>query len=141
MTASQTHILTVVTIILLIWGPIDHSSPFGLVIRIGYLIIIPLVTWFLLGLIWRAWNPNGETEERLKRILNGITSGAFIVMAILSAYSDSHLGNTHVVRSLDGYEDVGDYILLPGPDWWMVIVYTVLAGIFFWSSIRGPKNK
>lgn len=138
---NRGYIVTVVTIILLLWGQIDHSWPFGLAIRLGYLIIIPLVTWFLLGLIWKVWSPDNEAEERLSRTLAGVTSGVFIVMAILAAYSDSHLGNTHVVRSEGGYEDVGDFIMLPGPDWGTVFLYTILACIAFWYSIRDSNKE
>ncbi len=138
---NRGYIVTVVTIILLLWGPIDHSWPFYMAIRLGYLVIIPLVTWFLFRLIWKIWDPDNEEEERLSRTLAGVTSGVFIVMAILAAYSDSHLGNTHVVRSGDGYEDVGDFIMLPGPDWGGVYVYTILAGVAFWYSIRDSNNK
>ena len=62
---NREYIAMAVAIILLLWGPIDHSWPFWLAIRIGYLILIPLFTWFLLGLIWKAWQPNekGEWEE------------------------------------------------------------------------------
>jgi hypothetical protein len=138
---NRGYIVTVVTILLLIFGPVDDLWPFWLVIRIGYLIIIPLVTWFLLALIWKIWMPTDEAERRLSRTLAGITSGIFISMAIFAGYSESHLGNTQVVRSLDGYEDVGDYILLPGPDWGSVFLYTIIAVIAFWVSIRDPNNE
>ena len=139
--ANRGYLTLVATIILLLWGPINESWPFWFAIRLGYLIIIPLFIWFLLGLIWKYWSPDKEVEERLSRTLAGVTSGVFIVMAILAAYSKYHLGNTLVVRSREGYEDVGDYIMFPGPDWGSVFIYTILAVIAFWYSISHPNDE
>ena len=82
---ARKYLVGVLVVVLLIWGPIDHSWPAWLLIRMGYLIAIPLATWFLLGWIWRVWQPDAATEDRLERALGGATGGVFVVMAILEA--------------------------------------------------------
>jgi hypothetical protein len=56
------YIVGLVVVVLLIWGPLDHSWPWWFAISIGYLILIPLGTWFLLGWIWRDWQPQSDPE-------------------------------------------------------------------------------
>lgn len=63
---SRKYIVGVVAVALLIWGPLDHSWPAWLAIRIAYLILIPVATWFLLGWIWERWQPDPETERQLQ---------------------------------------------------------------------------
>ena len=62
-------------------------------------------------------------------------------MKIFAAFSKYHLGNTLVIRSGEGYEDVGDFITLTGPDWGSVYIYTILAIVAFWLSIRDPNDE
>ena len=114
---ARNYVVGVLVVILLIWGPLDHSWPAWFAIRTGYLIAIPLLTWFLLGSIWKVWQPDGATEERLERAFGGATGGALVVLAILAAMAHTHIGNTEWVRTRDGLEPVGDDIVLPGPNW------------------------
>ena len=126
--------------VLLIWGPIDHSWPAWFLIRTGYLIAVPAAAWFLLGWIWRVWQPDVASETRLERALGGATAGIFLVMAILAARANSHVGNTMWIRTRDGMEAVGDDIVLPGPDWANVIILIFFAGFAFWFSIARRKR-
>lgn len=139
--SSRKYLVGVLVVALLIWGPIDHSWPAWLVIRIGYLIAIPLAAWFLLGWIWRLWQPDVASENRLERALGGATGGVLVVMAILAAMADTHIGNTMWVRTRDGMEAVGDDIVLPGPDWGSVIMLIAAAGFAFWFSIAKRESK
>jgi hypothetical protein len=126
---------------LIVWGPIDYSWPSWLAIRIAYLIAIPLATWFLLVWIWRVWQPDAATENRLKRVLAGATAGALLVLAIFEAMADTHVGNTNWVRTYDGMEAVGDWIILQGPDWVTVVILLVASGFSFWISILKTESK
>jgi hypothetical protein len=83
--ASRKYLVGVTAVVLLIWGPIDHSWPAWLAIRLGYLFVIPLITWFLLGWIWKVWQPDEETENRLYRSLIGATAGVLLIFAVLEA--------------------------------------------------------
>jgi hypothetical protein len=139
---SRKYITGVVAVALLIWGPLDHSWPAWLAIRTAYLILVPLATWFLLGWIWRRWQPDSETETRLQRSLAGATAGILLVFAIMEAMSDTHIGNTMWVSDgHGGREAVGDNIVLPGPDWGQVLMLTAASGFAFWLSIaKGKPN-
>ena len=132
---SRKYLVGVLAVVLLIWGPIDHSWPAWLAIRVGYLIAAPMVTWFILGWIWRAWKPDAASENRLERALAGVTAGVLLVLSIFEAMADTHVGNTMWVQTRDGMEAVGDDITLPGPDWEIVIMLIVAAGFAFWFSI------
>jgi hypothetical protein len=137
---SRKYIVGVIAVALLIWGPIDHSWPAWLAIRIGYLILVPLATWFILGWIWKAWQPNPQTEKRLQRSLAGATAGVLLVFAIIQATADTHVGNTQWIQTRDGWEAVGDDIALPGPDWGTVIMLLAASGCASWLSISNSKS-
>jgi hypothetical protein len=140
---SQKYLVGVVFIALLIWGPIDHSWPAWLVIRISYLILIPIIVWFILNLIWKVWRPNTEAEDRLIRALTSATSGVLFVLAILELISDTHIGSTIWIQTREGQEAVGDDIIVQGSDWGAGIILFGLCALSFWHSIssREEKNK
>jgi hypothetical protein len=94
---SQKYLVGIIFLSLLIWGPIDHSWSVWLVIRISYLIAIPVIVWFLLKWIWKIWQPNLETEDRLIRALVSATSGGVFVLAIFELTSDTNIGNTIIL--------------------------------------------
>jgi succinate dehydrogenase hydrophobic anchor subunit len=138
---SRKYLVSVVFISLLIWGPMDHSWPSWLAIRISYLILIPVIVWFLLKWIWRIWKPSEELEDRLIRALASATSGVLLVLAILELMSDTHIGNTMWIQTRDGSEAVGDDIILRGPDWVAAIILFFLCAISFGYSISRREEK
>lgn len=73
------YIVGLVAVALLIWGPLDHSWPWWFAIRIGYLILIPLGTWFLLGWLWQDRQPQSDPE------LNDARMEAIKLIALASA--------------------------------------------------------
>ena len=125
----------------MIWGPIDHSWPAWLAIRIGYLIGIPLIALFVLHLIWRAWKPDEASEDRLQRTLASLTYGLFLVFAFLAATTKTHVGNTEWIQTRDGMEAVGDDVDLSGPDWSAVLMLAAAAGFAFWFSATKKESK
>lgn len=127
--------------ILLIWGPIDHSWPAWLAIRIGYLIIVPLVIWLLLGWVWNLWDPNNKLEITLERMLSGIICIVLLVLATLEAISKIHIGNDQWIRTRDGMEAVGEDIVLQGPDWRAVIVLVIIALLVLWFGVLKKGGK
>ncbi len=122
-------------IVLFIWGPINHSWPSWFLVRSGYLILVPLTVWLLLRWLWHHWEPNKKTENTLERILSGIICITLFVFAFLAAISKDHFGNTQVIRTRDGMEDVGDYIVLPGPDWGNVFLLVIFALLVLWFGV------
>lgn len=133
---SRKYLVGMLFVALLIWGPFNHSWPFWFVIRIGYLIAIPVAAWFFLKWIWGILQPDKVLEEMVKRALGYITSGIFLILGILEAVADTHIGNTMYVRTHDGVEAVGDYIVMPGPDWGHVIMLIICAVFAFWFTKR-----
>ena len=138
----RNYLTGTILVILLIWGPIDHSWPAWLIIRTSYLILIPLIVWLLFGWIWNRWQPTYNFENTLNRVLSGIISGGLFTLAILQATSTTHIGNTQTIRTRDGYEDVGDYIVLPGPDYGNVFVIVIIAIFVLWFGVlkKGSKS-
>jgi hypothetical protein len=133
---SRKYLVGALAAVLLIWGfPFERLLPDWFVIRIGYLIAIPLAAWFLLGWIWKKWQPDEAADDRLLRALVGATGGVFVVLAIFKVIADTHVGNTMWIQTRDGREAVGDDIVLRGPDWGHVAVLLILAGFAFWFSI------
>lgn len=139
--AFRNFIAGTIFAVLLIWGPIDHSWPAWLTIRIGYLIIIPVVVWLLLGWVWNLWPPNNKLEYVLNRVLSGIICIALFVLAALEALSKVHIGNTQWIRTRDGTEAVGDDIVLPGPDWGNVLVLVIIAVFVLWFGVLKKDAK
>jgi hypothetical protein len=137
---SRKYIVGVVFAYLILWGPIDESLKLWLVIRIAYIIIIPVLVWFLLKWIWNYWQPSLETEDRLERALAGVTSGVLFVLAIIEATSKYHIGNTMSVQTWHGWEDIGDYIILHEANWGGAFILFIFSIIAFWYSISKRDN-
>lgn len=137
----KNYITGTIFVILLIWGPIYHSWPMWLLIRTSYLIFIPLILWLLLNWIWNHWQPTDKLEVTLNRILSATISIGLFILAILEATSTTHIGNTQTIRTRDGYEDVGDYIELPGPDYGNVFVIVIIAILVLWFGVLKKDSK
>lgn len=137
----RNYLAGTIFVVLLIWGPIDHSWPAWLVIRIGYLILVPLSVWLLLGWVWNHWQPNKKLEITLERILSGIVCIALFAFAIHEIISKTHIGNTQWIQTRDGTEAVGDDIILPGPDWVNIFVIVVIALIVLWFGVLRKGTK
>jgi hypothetical protein len=140
--AFRKYLVGTIFAVLLIWGPIDHSWPLWLAIRIGYLILVPLAVWLSLGWIWYHWQPNNKLENTLERILSGIICIALFTLATLEAISETHVGNTQQIQTRDGMEDVGEDILLQGPDWGNVFILVIIAILLLWLGVlkKGAKT-
>lgn len=134
--SSRKFLVGVLVLGLLIWGPIDHSTPAWLLIRLSYLIAVPLGAWFLLGRIWNVWKPSPASEDMLERALGAASGGVFVTLAVFAATADHHWGNTMWVQTRDGLEAVGDDVIRSGPDWHTAFALFAAAGFSFWFSIR-----
>ncbi len=128
-------------LLLLLWGPIDHSWPSWLAIRIGYLIFIPLIIWFIIGWAWDYWQPSDKLETTLERILSGAICIALFTFAGIEGTSKNHIGNTQWIQTRDGLEAVGDDIILPGPDWGNFLVFIIIALAILWFGVLKMHKK
>jgi len=129
--ASRKYLVGVVAAVLLIWGPLDHSWPAWMAIRIGYLILVPLATWFLLGWIWRKWQPSPGAEKRLQRSLAATTAGVLLVLAIIEAIADTHVLMT---------EHMDEGIVVTGPNWLAVILLLIVSVYAFRFSMSESES-
>ncbi|MDP2637539.1 MAG: hypothetical protein Q8P26_00565 [Candidatus Levybacteria bacterium] len=101
-------------IVLLLWGPIN---PYGIIFRIAYLILLPTLLWLSLRHFGRKWDGGKSANDRLTRGILGIIAGVLFVGAYLSFTATYHSECTQSARAGDGgYECVGDYISVPGPN-------------------------
>lgn len=139
----RNYLTGTIFVVLLIWGPIDNTWAASLAVRIGYLILIPLTVWFLLGWIWINWTPTEKAESSLNRTLSGIICISLFGLAYLQATSKTHIGNTQWIQTRDGMEAVGEDILLQGADYGNVFVILIIAGLVFWFGVikSGVKSK
>lgn len=135
------YLVTVIFIALLIWGPIDHSLKGWLIIRTAYLIIIPVLIYFLLAWIWNKWEPSEKVEDALERILSGLICAVLILMAIIEATSKEHIGNTKWIQTREGREAVGDDVVLSGPDWGNIIMLVIISIVVFVIGVMKVKTK
>jgi hypothetical protein len=127
-------------IILLLWGPMDDSWPYPIYIRIGYLYLIPVFFLFVSNQILKRLEPSITLLDKLERFLWAINGIVLLILAYSGATSDWHLGNTHYIQTRDGYEAVGEDVILEGADWFGVIVLLILACLFFWYGVIRPKK-
>lgn len=82
---SRKYIVGVVAVALLLWGPLDHSWPAWWAIRTGYLILIPLATWHLLGWIFRTWQPDPQIEQKLKTFISANKDALLAIAVVVMA--------------------------------------------------------
>lgn len=137
---SRMYLVGVLVVVLLIWGPLDNSRLAWVAIRIAYLILAPVAAWFVLKWIWKVWQPDAATETRFERALAGAIAGVLVVLAVLAATEKTHIGNTKWVRTRDGMEAVGEDIVLPGPDWQVVLALAAFAVVAFTLSVAKRKD-
>jgi hypothetical protein len=138
----RTYLVVTIMVALLIWGPINHSWPAWLAIRIGYLIVVPTMVWLLLRCLWNYWQPNSKTEIVLERILSGLICVTLFTLAFLEATSKMHIDNTKWIQTRDGMEAVGDDIVVKGPDWGNALIIVIIALLVLWFGVlkKGTKT-
>lgn len=76
----------------------------------------------------------------LKRVLYGVICVFLLMYAYRKATSETHIGNTEVIQTRDGTEDVGEDIILPGPDWGGVFLAVFIGYIIFRYGVLQKKG-
>ncbi|MFA6304819.1 MAG: hypothetical protein WCV73_02835 [Patescibacteria group bacterium] len=125
-------IVIIFVFILLFWGPIE---PFGLVIRIAYVILLPILLWYFLKHFGQNWDGGKLANDRLTRGIIGIIAGVLFVGAYFYATSKYHTECTQEIQTRDGIECVGDYVPVKGPDHVNAIFLVALGITATWYSI------
>lgn len=124
-------------VVLLICGPIE---PYGMVVRITYLIALPTLLWFGLGYFGSKWEGDELANDRLARGIAGIIAGTLLVGAYLSFTSPYHTECTKTVQTRDGTECVGDYVTVKGRDLRGTFVLVGLGALATWYAISKDED-
>jgi len=117
---------------LVLFGPIE---PFGLVIRMAYIIITPTLVWYGLRHWGTKWDMDDDANDRLTRALAALIAGALLFGAYLSYTSQYHTECTQYVQTRDGQECVGDYVTRKGSDRSGAFIKLIGAGFAIWFAL------
>lgn len=109
-------------------------------IRIAYLLIIPGLLWLALGFFGGKWRIDKTVNERLNAALAGGLAIAFLFGAYFSYTSSYHTECEQGIRTREGYECVGDYVIKKGPDKEGAIIQVMLAGLAFLYAIKSREE-
>ena len=119
-------------VVLLIWAPVE---PYGMVIRIAYLMALPALLWLGLRYFGSKWDGDEAANNRLARGIAGIIAGAFFVGAYLSFTAPYHTECTQSVQTRDGTECVGDYVTSKGRDMNGMFILVVFGALATWYAV------
>ena len=124
--------------VLLLWGPVE---PFGITIRIAYLLILPGILWFILKYLGNKWRAGDAENRALTRKIVAVIAVALLFRSYLSFTASSHLECTQSIQTREGSECVGVYINVPGRDVSGTIVSAILGSFAIWYVIKGWKTR
>ena len=127
---------TTVFIVILLWGPIDYSIPYWFLIRCATIFIIP---WIIIKIVDRL-KLKVKTEITLIKILSIIITSTLVANAYLAGIKKYHYENDEYIITRDGREYVGDFIKVPGPDYFQVILLLSLAVFVFIFGVAKQKE-
>lgn len=126
-------IVILIVVLLLLFGPIE---PYGIIIRIAYLVIIPTIVWWGLKHFGSSWEMDKISNDRLNRTLAAIVAGMLLVSAYSSYTSKYHTEcDQYEGNQRDGYECVGDYLTVKGSDKSGMFMKLIFAGFAIWFAV------
>jgi hypothetical protein len=129
----------ILVFVLLLWGPIE---PYGLIVRVAYLIIIPVIFWYLLNYTSYLFLIDSSTNEAITRIIFSIIALSLFYYAFLRLNANYYLECTDETWTRDGKECIGDYASTKGPDYGGALVAAIFGIVAVWYVIVGhEKNK
>lgn len=135
---NRNYIVGIVFVALLVFGPVQ---PYGMVIRVAYLAVIPAILWLALRYVGGKLDMDPFDNDRLNRAITAAIAGMLIVAAYQSATATHHGECTQTVRDgQGGYECVGDIVTTKGPDRGTAIMWMVFAGVAFWVATSRKSN-
>lgn len=126
------YIVGVIFVTLMLYGPIFNNS---LLLRIAYLIIVPVAVWSGLRHWGKKWNMDKVDNDRLSRAISGLLGGVLIVLAVLSLSQKYHSECTEEVQTRDGTECVGDYVTVKGSNKGGAFIEFIFAGFALWHAL------
>ena len=125
----------------LIWGP--NPSFFGVpyLVKVLYVVVLPVVAWLVLSPIWRERRPDAETDYRLFRIGAAVIAAALFVGAGLAAFESTHQECTKLIKV--GHQEaecVGEYVTVSGPDQSKIILLALAGGFLALVSWKADRD-
>ena len=106
----RAYLAGAVALAILIWWPHDQ----GWLVRLGYLVLVPLVLWLVLFWVWKRWRPSKAVTEHLDVSLLAATSGLFLAWVFEPLYDGfrreedaSHMFNMFLLFGLFFWASVG----------------------------------
>jgi hypothetical protein len=135
---NRNYIVGIVFVALLVFGPVQ---PYGMLIRVAYLAVVPTILWLALRYMGGKLDMDPSDNDRLNRGITAAIAGTLIVAAYQSATASDHGECTQTVRDgQGGYECVGDFVSAKGPARGAAIMWIVFAGVAFWVATSRKSN-
>jgi hypothetical protein len=134
---NRNFLTGLIFVLLLLFGPVD---PYGIAIRFGYLIFIPVLVFSLLKHFGGSWKMDKVSNDYLNRAIFACIAGALLVSVYLSMTTKYHTECDKYVQTRDGQECVGDYVTVKGPDKGVAFIEVIFAGFAIWYAIAKRKE-
>jgi hypothetical protein len=118
---------------MLIYGPFFPEMRLSMVLRISSIFIPSIVIWLLLFFVPLSV----KLDQIFKRILSILLIIFLLYHGLHSIFVNHHFVNNEVIQTREGFESVGEFKIVIGPDWGSVIMYFIIAlfvGVFEFSS-------
>ena len=122
-------------VILLVWGPINHSWQYFWVVHLTTLIVPPYLLFFLLEYLNKRFQLSLEIQKKIEKFFWTGWSVLLIIWAIDIFQTPYHFESTQVIRTRDGMEDVGDSVMLEGADIGGAFILIIMAMIILFFGV------
>jgi len=135
---NRNFIVAFLVLMLLIFGPVE---PYGMVIRIAYLVVLPALAWYALSHFGSSWEIGEKENDRLNSMLMGIVAGIFFLSAYYFYTETSHSVCTGGIRDEGEYECTGAYEMKSGPDIANAFIAIIMGTFVVWLAVLDINNK
>ena len=129
------YLVATIFFILLIFGPIDHSSKYGIAIRTLYIVLTPIISFIILNYIWKRTEPNEKVEILLSRVLSVLISIFLFIIAFKIATHKQNIENLAAANT-----NVSNEIFIENLNYKTASLVVFFALIFLWLGIIKLKS-
>jgi hypothetical protein len=129
------YLVTTIFFILLIFGPIDNSSKYGMAIRGFSIVLTPIISFIILNYIWKRTEPNEKIEILLSRVLSVLISIFLFIIAFKIA---THKQNIESLAAAN--TNVSNDIFIENLNYKNASLVVFFALIFLWLGVVKLKS-
>lgn len=129
------YLVATIFFILLIFGPIDHSSKYGMAIRSLSIVLAPIISFIILNYIWKRTEPNEKIEILLSRVLSVLISIFLFIIAFRIATHKQNSKNIAVANT-----NVNNQIFIENLNYKNASLVVFFALIFLWLGVLKLKS-